>query len=182
MNDLSLHILDAAQNSIAAGAENIVVSVCDGEGGARRIEVRDDGCGMSAEMLACVTSPFATSRESRRVGLGVPLFKLAAELTGGSLRVESEQGKGTRLTAVWITGHIDCPPLGDMGETMALLIGQNPGIRFVYRRRAAQGAFTLDTDALRQELGSVPLGRFEVQRFIREFVNDNEKELVEVHQ
>lgn len=182
MNDLSLHILDVAQNAVAAGAGKITVSVCDEKGGVRRVEVCDDGCGMSAEMLARVTSPFATGRQSRRVGLGVPLFKLAAELTGGYLRVESEQGKGTRLTAVLMTGHIDCPPLGDMGGTMALLIGQNPGIRFVYRRRAARGAFRFDTDALRQELSDVPPGCFEVQTFISAFINDNEKELVEVHQ
>lgn len=181
MNDLSLHALDVAQNSVSAGASRIALAVCD-QGGVRRVTIEDNGCGMSPEMLARVTSPFATSRTTRKVGLGIPLFKMAAEQTGGSLRVESRQGEGTVVTADFVLDNIDCPPLGDMGGTMQLLVQQSPGVRFIYHRQTEKGEYTLDTDEIKRELEGVPLDHPEVLAFIRQFVNENEKELVEVHQ
>ncbi len=180
MNDLSLHALDVAQNSVTAGAGCVRIAILDDAGGMRTFRIEDDGCGMDEALLRAVTSPFTTTRTTRRVGLGIPLLKMAAEMTGGSLRIESAPGRGTRLTAAFDTRSVDCPPLGDMGGTMQLLIGQRPDIRFVYDRQAPGGRFTLDTDELRRELDGVPLDCPEVLGFIQQFVSDNEKELMEV--
>ena len=181
MNDLSLHILDVAQNSLTAGATCVELAVRD-SGGLRRLTIADNGCGMDSEMLARVTSPFATTRKTRKGGLGLPLLKMSAELTGGGLWVESQKGKGTVVTAEFVLSNIDCPPLGDMGGTMQLLVQQSPGVRFIYRRQTEKGEFALDTDEVRAELDGVPLDHPEVLAFIRQFVNENEKEIVEVHQ
>ena len=175
-------MLDVAQNSLSAGAANVRLSVCDDAQGIRRLSVEDDGCGMSEEMLRRVCSPFATSRTTRRVGLGIPLLKMAAELTGGGLSIESRQGQGTSVEARFVLGHIDCPPLGDMGGTMQLLIQQRPDIHFVYRRSVPGGGFELDTDELKIQLEEVPLDHPDVLAFIRQFVNEQEKQLVEVHE
>ena len=181
MNDLSLHILDVAQNSLTAGAGRVELTVCD-SGDIRTLTIADNGCGMGPEMLARVTSPFATTRKTRKVGLGLPLLKMSAEQTGGSLSVESREGQGTAMTATFVLANIDCPPLGDMGGTMQLLVQQSPGVRFIYRRQTEKGEFALDTDEVRAELDGVPLDHPEVLAFIRQFVNENEKEIVEVHQ
>ena len=120
MKELSLHLLDIAQNSIAAGARHVDLTV-EEAGDRITLTVADDGCGMSPEFLAQVTDPFTTTRTTRKVGLGLPLLRLAAEQTGGALEVESREGVGTTVTAVFHAGHIDCPPLGDMAATVALL-------------------------------------------------------------
>lgn len=180
MNDLSLHALDVAQNAVTAGAKCVRIAICDGEENRRTFCIEDDGCGMDEDFLRRVTSPFTTSRSTRKVGLGIPLLKMAAEMVGGAFCIESAPGRGTRLTATFDTGNIDCPPLGDMGGTMLLLIQQRPDIRFVYDRQAPAGRFTLDTDELRRELDGVPLDHPEVLAFVQQFVTDNEKELMEV--
>lgn len=180
MNDLSLHALDVAQNSVSAGAKSVRIAMIDRAGGMRTFSIEDDGCGMDEDFLRAVTSPFTTSRKTRKVGLGIPLLKMAAEMAGGGLSIESAPGRGTRLTATFDTHNIDCPPLGDMGGTMLLLIQQRPDIRFVYDRQAPGGRFTLDTDELRRELEGVPLDCPEVLDFVQRFVSENEKELMEV--
>ena len=121
MKELSLHILDIAQNSISAGCTELELSLTEGDGQLTLI-IRDNGRGMAPEFLASVTDPFTTTRTTRKVGLGLPLLRMAAEQTGGSLAIESTVGVGTTVTARFCTGHIDCPPLGDMAGTVALLV------------------------------------------------------------
>jgi len=131
MNDISLHILDLVENGIRAGARNIRLTI--DEDTAREtmsICIEDDGKGMSPEELRNALNPFYTTKKERNVGLGLPMMKQTAEQCGGSFRVESEPGRGTRLTAVLNTGHIDCPPLGDLDETIGVLITANSNIVF----------------------------------------------------
>ena len=182
MNDLSLHILDVAQNSVAAGATRISIKLSDDACGIRRLSIADNGCGMSAEVLAQATSPFFTSRTTRRIGLGIPLLKMAAEMTGGFLTLESEEGKGTVLTACFDLSHIDCPPLGDIGSTVMLLVQGSPDIQFVYHRQTPHSVFLLDTDTLRGEQNGIQPYYPKNLAFIARLVNINEKEHVEVHQ
>ena len=94
MRDLSLHLLDLAQNSITAGASLVTVRLTLGEDGILTMELADDGKGMSPELLARVTSPFATTRTTRKVGLGIPMMKENAEKAGGTFNLESEEGRG----------------------------------------------------------------------------------------
>ncbi len=178
MNELSLHILDIAQNSITAGASCITIDMLERQIGNRlEVTVTDDGSGMSAEMLENVTSPFTTSRKTRKVGLGIPLLKMTAELTGGRFDIESTEGKGTKLYAEYDLSSVDCLPIGDMGATMMLLVQQTPETRFIYRRQRGEQSFTLDTLEIARELDGVPLDTPDVLAFIESFVNENEREL-----
>lgn len=176
MRELSLNVMDVAQNSIAAEASLITIAV-EGDTAAHSltISIEDNGRGMTPEQAERVQSPFYTTRTTRDVGLGVPLFKMASEMTGGRFTVESEPGRGTVVRAGFDTSHIDMPPLGDMNETILLLVISNPGLDFVYRRKVDGAEFTLDTRRLREILGEeVPLNDPEVAAWIREYLAEGE--------
>ena len=120
MQELSMNLLDVAENSVAAGAKLVHIELAVDEKARRlRLVITDDGKGMDPELAKRVTDPFCTSRTSRKVGLGLPFLKMAAELTGGQLTLESEEGKGTAVTALFCTDHIDMPPLGDVAASVA---------------------------------------------------------------
>lgn len=173
-----MHLLDIAQNSVSAGA-GLIEIVIDEQSAqdTMTITCRDNGCGMTPEQLEAVTDPFYTTRTTRKVGLGVPLFKMAAELTGGSFEITSQKGEGTALKAVFGLNHIDRAPLGDMNSTMISLIVCNPELNFVYTHRREEKEYTLDTRELREVLGEVPLNNPEVSTWIRSFLEDGELEL-----
>ena len=153
MRDISLHILDIAENSIKAGANLIQIAVSlDIEQGALTVTVDDNGCGMSKEMLDKVKSPFTTSRTTRKVGLGIPLFTASCERAGGSLEITSFPGVGTKLVAGYQYSHIDRPPLGDIAETLYTLTLLNPQIDFVFSASKDGEVFLYDTGKSRQHL------------------------------
>ncbi|WP_294473482.1 ATP-binding protein [uncultured Intestinimonas sp.] len=175
MKELSLHLLDIAQNSLAAGARHVALGVEEADGEIT-LTVADDGRGMSPELLARVTDPFTTTRTTRKVGMGLPLLRLAAEQTGGTLAVESREGVGTTVTAVFHAGHIDCPPLGDLAATVALLAqGLSGETELTYMHKGPQGAFTFDTAQVRAILGpEVPLSLPEVAQWMEGYVAEGE--------
>lgn len=180
MKEISLHALDIAQNSITAGAAHLELRLEEPEKGELTLTVIDDGKGMSPELLARVSDPFATTRTTRKMGLGIPLLRLSAEQTGGSLTIESTEGVGTTVRAVFHTDHIDCPPVGDMGGTVSLLIQGAPAMELCYVRRTPAGAFTLDTRELRAQLGpDVPLTEPEVALWIRDYVREQEEAIAQ---
>ncbi len=132
MEELALHILDVAENSVAASASLVEVRVVEDEAGdVLSIEIADDGKGMAREELTSVADPFFTTKSDRRTGLGVPMFAQAASEAGGDLRVESRPGGGTRVVATFRHGHPDRMPLGDLWETMAVLVCAHPEVHFV---------------------------------------------------
>ncbi len=177
MKDISLHILDIAQNSIAAGADTLTLDLKERDG-LLTVVCTDNGRGMAPDFLAEVTDPFRTTRTTRKVGLGLPLLRLAAEQTGGSLAVESREGEGTRVTAVFRTGHIDCPPLEGMADTVSLLVQGAPGMRLVYTRATPAGALAFDTEEVRAVLGpDISLAEPEVALWIRAYIRDLEDAL-----
>jgi len=174
MKDLSLHILDIAQNSISAGARNLEISIAeDLAANSLVIEVKDDGRGMSAEVLERVTDPYYTSRTTRKVGLGIPLFKQNAEATGGSLHIDSEQGRGTWLKVTFVHDHLDRPPFGDMAGVIVLLTGASPHIRFVYNHQVDDAQYVFDTDEVKEALDGLPVNDPQVMRFLKEMINEN---------
>ena len=132
---------------------------------------------MTPEQVARVMDPFFTTRTTRKVGLGIPFFKLSAESTGGSFDIQSELGKGTVTTARYHTDHIDMLPIGDMNATILSLISMNPQMDFVYRRSLDNNSFTLDTRELKAVLEDVPLDSPEVIQFIKETLEEGETEL-----
>lgn len=155
MREISLSIMDIAQNSIAAQATLIEIYVHEISAEDKLVvQVKDNGRGMSAEVAKKVLSPFYTTRKSRSVGLGLPLLKMACELTGGSLTLESCPQKGTLITANFTAGHIDTPPLGDIADTIRLLITCNPGIDFIYHRTSRKIFYCVDTRNIKKLLGN----------------------------
>ena len=177
MKELSLHILDIAQNSISAGCTELELSLTEGDGQLTLV-IGDNGRGMTPEFLSSVTDPFTTTRTTRKVGLGLPLLRLAAEQTGGSLSIESAVGVGTTVTAVFHTGHIDCPPLGDMGLTVALLIQGSPTVEVTYTRSTDRGSFAFDTREVRAVLGDeVSLAEAAVFSWIKDYIAQGEASL-----
>lgn len=130
MNTLTFHITDIASNSVRAGATRILLDIAVMEDAT--IRIADNGCGMDAKTIAQVTDPFYTTRTTRKVGLGIPFLIQNAEQTGGFVKIESEPGKGTEVTARFVTSHIDCPPWGDLPGTVAMLISGNPDINICF--------------------------------------------------
>ena len=178
MRELSMHILDIAQNSIAAGAKLVRIDVVeDSVADTMTITVADDGRGMDADTAQRVRDPFVTSRTTREVGLGVPLFAAAAERCGGGLEIASTPGEGTTVRAVFGLSHIDRAPLGDMAGTLMALSVCNPDVDFVYNRVQGDESFHFDTREVRAELGGVPLNDPEVAAFIRDYVEQGDRGL-----
>lgn len=172
-----MNILDVAENSTRAGASLVEITV-DADMAADRLTViiKDDGCGMTEEQVAHVTDPFFTSRTTRKVGLGVPFFKYAAESTGGSFTIQSQPGKGTTVTAVFVLSHIDRMPLGDITSTIHTLVVYHPESDFLYRYSYGGASFTLDTREFREILGGVPFDEPEISEYIREYLIENKME------
>jgi len=179
VRELSLNILDIVQNSIAAGSmlTDIVVSE-DTRAKTLCIEVIDRGCGMDEETLAGVMDPFYTTRTTRKVGMGIPLFKLAAEQTGGYLQIESTPGKGTHLKALFHTDSIDFTPLGDVESTIATIVGMNDDRDFTYTRRIDGTQLVFETAQIRQILEGVPLSEPAVMNWITGYLQEETQALV----
>ena len=169
-----MNVLDVAENSVAAGAQTTQITlVADTVQRRLTLTIADDGKGMPPEMVKTVTDPFCTTRKTRKVGLGLPFLKMAAELTGGQLSIASEVGKGTVVTAWFTLGHIDLAPLGDMAGTVASLIQCNPARDFVYTVETDGEAFTADTRKLREVLDGVSLAEPAVALWVRDYLREN---------
>jgi hypothetical protein len=175
MKDISYHILDIAQNSINAGAERIEISLEENHSGHLELKISDNGKGMSDEVLRQVTDPFFTSSLNKKVGLGLPLLKQNAEMTGGTFQIASEENKGTTVTAVFNCHHIDMIPFGDLSMTLKTLIACNPGRDFIFRLLKDDRGFNVDTAEIRDNLDGVPLNTPEVLEYIGTFIRENLK-------
>jgi hypothetical protein len=178
VRELVLHLLDIVENSVSAHANNIMIEVIEDSRADRlQMSVIDDGVGMDAEMVAKITDPFVTSRTTRKVGLGIPLFKAAAEACEGYLKVQSEVGKGTRIDVEFKRSHIDRMPLGDLSYTfLSLLIG-TPQVHWVFKYRANDKEFVFDDAPLKHELDGVSLTEPDVIAFFRQYLDDGIKEV-----
>ncbi len=173
-----MHIMDIAQNSITAGAKTIRVEVEeDTAANVFLIRVEDDGCGMSPREVEKATDPYYTSRTTRKVGLGIPLFRQHAEQAGGYLQIRSSRGKGTAVEAMFRHDHIDRQELGDMGGVVTLLMGGNPEIRFCYRHVRDKKEFLIDTREIGEAIEGVPLSEPGVIRYVREMIREQLKEI-----
>ena len=140
------------------------------------VVIDDNGSGMTPEQVEQVTDPFFTSRSTRKVGLGVPFFKFAAESTGGSFTITSEPGVGTTVTAVFVLSHIDRMPLGDINTTIHTLIVYHPETDFLYHYQYNDRSFTLDTREFRQVLGDIPFDTPDISAYIMDYLNENKLE------
>ncbi|MCE5206825.1 MAG: sensor histidine kinase [Chloroflexi bacterium] len=173
MKEISLHILDIAENSISADAKNIEISVVEnGKSDLLQITIKDDGKGMDDETIARIQDPFYTSRTTRRVGLGIPLFKAAAEACQGGLTITSTPGKGTEVIVVFQNSHIDRMPIGDLTGTILTLMIGSPEIHWKLIYAKDDKNFELDSRLIQKELGEVPLCDPAVMKWLREYIRE----------
>lgn len=178
MRELSLHILDIMQNSVVAGAKLIELTLTeDVAEDVLKFTIKDDGKGMPPEMVKAVTDPFTTSRSTRKVGLGIPLLKLAAENTGGGIELSSEEGVGTVISATFGYSHIDRQPLGDMAETVLGTVTSYEDLDFLYTHIVNGKEFVFDTRQIHEILGGVSFKMPEVTLWLSEYLKENEAEL-----
>ena len=176
MKELSLNILDVAKNSVTAGATKIEILV---EETVERITITitDNGCGMTPEFVKRVTDPFTTTRTTRKVGMGLPLMKMEAQMSGGDLSIESQVGRGTTVTSWFDPENIDMPPLGDLVSSVTTLIQGSPDIDFIFTHRTPAGEYTLDTGEIRQIMGDIPLSEPEVIAWLADYLRENESNI-----
>ncbi len=200
MRELSLHILDALQNSLEAGATLVELTVDEDLGADRlTITIRDNGRGMDEATLRHVTDPFFTTRKTRRVGLGIPLFKAAAEHCNGSFVITSAQGEGTTVVATFQHSHLDRAPLGDIaGTLLSFILGGMCDVKYVHRvvkgNKETRGKetreeetreedsrelkeFEFSTVEIKAELGDIPLTHPAVREWLRQLLIEGEAEL-----
>lgn len=173
MQELSLNILDVANNSVKAGAKLINISLTYDDKNHLKLIVSDDGLGMAKEVLSKLKDPFYTSRSTRKVGFGIPFLTLLAEQTGGYVEIESELGVGTKITALFDTNSIDMLPIGNLGSTASTLISGSPDVDFVFHISRGNSEFTLDSTEIKELLDGVPVSTPQVALFIEEYANDN---------
>ncbi len=173
MKEIALHLLDIVQNSVRADASHVDIRFILGDDGVLEMGVRDDGCGMSEELLSRVRSPFTTTRTTRKVGLGVPLLMQNAMQSGGHVDIESEVGKGTDIAAFFNTSSIDCLPLGDLASTMASIIMGSPDKpEFSIRCVSPSGEMSFSTEQIRPVLEGVSLAEPGVVQWIKESLEE----------
>jgi hypothetical protein len=171
MREIALHLLDIAENSVAAGARSVSISVAeDTQANWLNAAVRDDGKGMDETMVRQVIDPFVTSRTTRKVGLGIPLFKAAAEACGGRLHITSAPGQGARLEASFQHSHIDRMPLGDLAGTLLTLVVAYPHINWTLDYCVDGRSYAFDDAPIKAELGDLPLTEPDVLAFLREYI------------
>ena len=178
MKELSLHVYDLMENSIAANAKDIYLTITDSIlKNEYRFVIEDNGKGMTPEFMAKVTDPYTTTRTTRKVGLGLPLIKMNTENCGGGMKLTSEVGKGTRLEFWFQHNHWDRPPMGDLAGTIVMLVSQHEDIHFVYTHITDQDEFVFDTDEVKEALGGMSMNDLSIIKYLKEMISENLKEI-----
>ncbi|MGC8879739.1 MAG: ATP-binding protein [Anaerolineae bacterium] len=173
MREIALHVLDIVENSVAAGATRVDITVCESSSDdTLTIVVQDNGKGMDQDLLDHVSDPFVTTRTTRKVGLGIPLLKAAAEACNGYLRIDSTPGKGTRLEVQFQRSHIDRMPLGDLAGTVLTLLIAFPQVRWVFRYVVDGHEFCFDSEPIVKELDGVPLTEPAILSFVKHLLHE----------
>ncbi len=178
MKELSLNILDITENSVHANADFITISLAETDE-TLALSVEDNGKGMEDDVLRRVTDPFCTSRTTRKVGMGIPLLKLAAEQTGGHFSIDSVSVRdnpdthGTVTRALFYKNHLDFTPLGDMISTLCTLVQGSENIDFVFTHTYNENSVSMDTREIRETLGGdIPLSEPDVLAWLREYLTE----------
>jgi signal transduction histidine kinase len=141
MEDISLHILDIAENSLRANSRNIRIEIVeDKKNDVLTVMIKDDGDGMDMETLKRADDPFFTTKKGKRIGLGLSLLRQSAEEGGGRLTIDSKKGKGTKICATFKLSNIDTLPLGNIEETINVLRKTNPKVNFIFEYKGGKYA------------------------------------------
>jgi len=178
MKNIAQHILDIVQNSTAAKADFIEIKIHQSEvENYYQLIIIDNGSGMDKETINRVVDPFYTSRTTRKVGMGIPLLKQNAEITGGSFSIQSKLGEGTQVQATFILDSIDIVPEGDIAGTIVFLAATNPTIEFEFEFANTKGNYVFSTVEVKKVLGDVPLSNSEIRAYLKEMIEENIAEL-----
>jgi anti-sigma regulatory factor (Ser/Thr protein kinase) len=173
MEDISLHILDIAENSISAEAKKISISIQENrKKDLLSLEISDDGKGMDQETVKKAMDPFYTTRKTRRLGLGLSLLSEAAKQANGQFSIESGPGKGTKIKATFQASHIDTKPLGDVVQTLLTLIIGNPDINIHYKHKINHSLYSLNTQEIKAQLNGIPITSPKVISFIKNHIKE----------
>ena len=178
MKDLSLHILDIVQNSLSAGASRVSIDIEENlVKNTFLISISDNGRGMTAEQLDKVRDPYFTSRTTRKVGMGIPLFEQTARQAGGHLSIESAAGVGTIVKALMMHDHIDRPTLGDIAGVVSMLAGAYPDADFAYHHGIGAETFSFDTVDIKEVLGDMPVSELAIIKYMKQMIEEGLAEL-----
>ena len=173
MDELALNILDIAYNSIRAQASQIDIRIIDSiQKNIVDIEITDNGQGMTKEEVDKVIDPFFTTRTTRKVGLGIPLFKQSAELTGGYLSIHSQKNQGTKVKNRFIKNHIDTPIMGNIIETIMTLIQSDENIDYVFEYETDNIHFIMNTQDIKSILEEVKITEPEVIVWLKDYMKE----------
>jgi hypothetical protein len=178
MKELSLNILDIAQNSLKARATKVAIEISETDD-TLSFTVTDNGCGMTEDFLRNVTDPFTTTRTTRKVGLGLPLLKMQSELTGGEFSITSKSedehsDHGTTVSVSFNKNSIDYLPLGDITGTVCVLVQGIGDVDLTFRHKMPEGEVALSTEEMREMLGDgIPLDLPEVIVWVKDFLAES---------
>lgn len=176
--EISLNVLDIVQNSIGAKATKIRIKIIiEPTENHLTLVITDNGQGMTKEALDQVEDPFYTTRTTRSVGLGIPFLKQEALSTGGSFTINSKVNEGTVVEAIFVTNHIDCMPLGNIAETVVLLMTMEDKVDVVYTYQVGQESFTLDSREVKEIVGNDSMKRREIRQFLLDMLQSNQEEI-----
>jgi signal transduction histidine kinase len=180
MKELSLHILDITQNSIRARAKLVHLLIFESTAkNELTIVIEDDGCGIPADRLEHITDPFVTTRTTRKVGLGLSLFKAAAENCEGFFEITSVEGQGTKVTGTFMRDHIDRAPLGNMADTIVTMVMSFGETDLLYEHDYNNQLFVFNTREIKETLEVDSLNEPDILNWIREFVSEGLEEIME---
>ena len=181
MREMSLHILDIIENGVNAQADLIHLSIIeDREKNRLDIVIKDNGRGISKEMLEKVMDPFFTTRTTRRVGLGLSMFRETSKKCGGDFYIQSSEGEGTEVKTTFQLDHIDLPPMGEIAGSLTTLIMGNENVDFVYTHTVDGQEFELDTRDIKRELEDVPINHPDVILHLAQSIRESLREMKSV--
>lgn len=174
MTELALNILDIVQNSVRAGAREISIAIVESASSDYlEVSVKDNGKGIPPDLLEVIDDPFTTTRSTRKIGLGIPLLKHHAELTGGKVEIKSTEGEGTEVKAIFGYSHVDRQPLGDIAGVLIILISANPEIDFLYTHRTDEGEYSFSTAEAREVLETNNLSDYSLLQDFKTMIKEN---------
>jgi anti-sigma regulatory factor (Ser/Thr protein kinase) len=173
VEDICFHLIDLVQNSLAAGARNIQLNIVESKNqDTLTLEVADDGRGMDNQTTEKVQDPFFTTKSFKKVGLGIPLLKATAQSCQGDFSIRSQVGRGTEVKASMQRSHLDCPPLGNLEETLLSLLASLDQANLQFFYRSDRDEFSVSSGAIRQQIGELHFSHPEVYRFLKEYIHE----------
>lgn len=174
MKNIADHILDIAENSVRAEAHKVEVLLSiNTKTNLMKLSFVDDGIGMDEEMVKKIQDPFFSTRETRRIGMGIPLLMQNSEMAGGQVVISSKPDEGTIVVATFEYDNFDCPPLGNIADAIYFLSTSHLNVRFIFEYKYDKTSYVWDTHEVAEALDGVPLNHYMVRDALMEMLESN---------